>query len=101
MHRKPRDYDIATNAGTAELLELFQRNGIRAVNKGKRCGTVSLIFSGADVEITPFRVESGYFDHRRPAEVVFVESIEEDLSRRDFTVNALAMKTAFHMKDII
>ena len=58
---------------------------------GLKHGTVTVIEDGVAFEVTTFRIEAGYGDHRRPDTVVFVTDIESDLARRDFTMNAMAM----------
>ncbi|MCW0952973.1 CCA tRNA nucleotidyltransferase [Weissella ceti] len=82
------DVDIATSAYPDEVKALFDRT----VDTGIEHGTVMILDHGQGYETTTFRTESTYTDYRRPDEVTFVRSLEEDLKRRDFTVNALAMK---------
>jgi tRNA nucleotidyltransferase (CCA-adding enzyme) len=82
------DVDIATSAYPNEVKELFERT----IDTGIEHGTVMILDHGQGYETTTFRTESTYTDFRRPDEVTFVRSLEEDLKRRDFTVNALAMK---------
>ncbi len=86
----PQDWDLATDARPQEVEEIFTRAGFKVIPTGIRFGTVTVFISGLPVEITTFRLESSYHDFRRPAEVYFVAGIEEDLARRDFTINALA-----------
>lgn len=82
------DVDIATSAFPAEVKQLFKRT----VDTGIEHGTVMILDHGTGYETTTFRTESGYQDFRRPDQVTFVRSLKEDLQRRDFTINALAMK---------
>lgn len=82
------DYDLATNASPDEMRALF--SDLPVIPTGIRHGTVTVLSDGMPVEITTFRTEAGYSDFRRPDRVRFVDSIEEDLSRRDFTINAMA-----------
>ncbi len=82
------DYDLCTDARPEEVLRIFGSQPHYEV--GKRFGTVGVLWDGVPIEITTFRTESGYGDYRHPSEIVFSESLEEDLSRRDFTVNAMA-----------
>ena len=82
------DVDIATSAFPAEVKGLFKRT----VDTGIEHGTVMILDHGNGYETTTFRTESGYQDFRRPDTVTFVRSLKEDLKRRDFTINALAMK---------
>ncbi|MEY8441387.1 CCA tRNA nucleotidyltransferase [Lactobacillaceae bacterium 24-114] len=82
------DIDIATSAYPSEIKEIFDRT----VDTGIKHGTVMILDHGTGYETTTFRTESGYQDYRRPDEVTFVRSLSEDLKRRDFTINALALK---------
>ena len=92
LGRKPADWDIATNAKPEEIQKLFPDSvyenafGTVAVKTGLDDETLAL------VEVTTYRVESSYSDYRRPDAVVFAKTIEEDLSRRDFTINAIAFR---------
>lgn len=81
------DIDIATNAFPEEVKMIFHRT----IDVGIEHGTVAVIENGEQYEITTFRTESTYTDFRRPDNVNFVRSLEEDLKRRDFTMNALAI----------
>lgn len=95
LHRTPHDWDIATDALPEAVLALF--SGARVQG---RFGTVAL--PGAtlgEVEITTFRVEGTYSDRRRPDSVAFVGSLAQDLARRDFTANALALDRAGRLYD--
>ncbi len=82
------DWDIATSALPQETLELFK--DYRTIETGIKHGTVTVIIDGMSLEITTFRIERGYSDNRHPDSVDFTSLIEDDLSRRDFTVNAIA-----------
>ena len=88
LGRTPEDWDVTTNALPEQMLALF---GDRAIPTGIQHGTVTVRTSERAVEITTFRRDGDYRDHRRPERVTFTCSLEEDLSRRDFTVNAMAM----------
>lgn len=88
LGRTPEDWDVTTNALPEQMLALF---GDRAIPTGIQHGTVTVRTSERAVEITTFRRDGDYRDHRRPERVIFTCSLEEDLSRRDFTVNAMAM----------
>ena len=81
------DVDIATSAYPEEIKEIFKRT----VDTGIQHGTVTVLMGDDSYEITTFRTESGYQDYRRPDKVTFVRSLEDDLKRRDFTINALAI----------
>lgn len=82
------DIDIATSAYPSEIKAIFKRT----VDTGIQHGTVMILDHGTGYETTTFRTESGYQDYRRPDKVTFVHSLKDDLKRRDFTINALAMK---------
>lgn len=84
----PHDYDLCTAATPAEMRALFAQ--YRLVLAGEKHGTVGVITDDGVVEITAFRTEGDYGDNRHPGRVEFVRSVEEDLARRDFTVNAMA-----------
>jgi tRNA nucleotidyltransferase (CCA-adding enzyme) len=82
----PKDFDVATSATPAAIQKLFKR----VIPTGVDHGTVTVVEKGLHVEVTTFRAESEYVDGRRPSRVEFHEDIEVDLSRRDFTINAMA-----------
>ncbi len=87
MQTTPGDIDIATSALPAEVKEVF--HGHTVVDTGIAHGTVTLVYEGKPYEITTFRADGPYTDGRRPDNVTFSKSIEADLARRDFTVNAI------------
>ena len=89
MGAEPHDYDLTTSATPAEVEAVFA--GEKVIETGLAHGTVTVLLSGEPVEITTFRAESGYSDHRHPDAVAFTRSLRDDLARRDFTVNAIAM----------
>ncbi len=82
------DWDITTSALPSETIELFK--AYRTIETGIKHGTVTVIIDGMSLEITTFRIEHGYSDNRHPDKVDFTDKVEDDLSRRDFTVNAIA-----------
>ena len=84
------DYDLATDARPEEVMKLFPR----VVPTGIKHGTVTVLTHGLEMEVTTFRAESDYSDGRHPDRVFFSGNIQEDLSRRDFTMNALAVDLA-------
>lgn len=84
------DFDIATDALPAEVQKMFPR----VIPTGIKHGTVTVLFQGTRFEVTTFRIEREYLDGRRPGSVVFTPSIEEDLKRRDFTINSMAYDLA-------
>ncbi len=96
LGREPKDWDVATNALPAQVQELFPDSVYE-----NQFGTVGVKTRSEDprlkiVEVTTFRLEGRYTDKRHPDEVRFAQTIEEDLSRRDFTVNAMALELATH-----
>ena len=88
LGRTPVDWDVTTSALPEETMALF---GERAVPTGLKHGTVTVRTEDQPVEVTTFRKDGAYRDHRRPETVTFTDSLEEDLRRRDFTVNAMAL----------
>ncbi|MBP1758855.1 MAG: hypothetical protein H6Q61_1104, partial [Firmicutes bacterium] len=86
--KTPHDYDLATNARPEEVKEVF--SFCRVINTGIRHGTVTVVLEGLPIQVTTYRREGTYSDSRRPDSVEFVGSLEEDLGRRDFTINAMA-----------
>ena len=84
---RPADWDISTSALPAQVTALFKRT----VPTGLQHGTVSVLSGTHCVEVTTFRVDGAYLDGRRPEEVNFITDLTSDLSRRDFTINAMAM----------
>ncbi|WP_129044900.1 CCA tRNA nucleotidyltransferase [Companilactobacillus metriopterae] len=81
------DVDIATSAYPEEIKQVFTHT----IDTGIQHGTVTVLYNKIPYELTTFRTESGYQDFRRPDKVTFVRSLEDDLKRRDFTINALAV----------
>lgn len=86
MGLTPKDYDICTSALPEQILRLFHKT----IPTGLKHGTVTVIMNGTPFEVTTFRIDSEYSDHRRPDKVQFSGSLREDLKRRDFTINAMA-----------
>ncbi len=80
------DIDISTNARPEEVMKLFPK----VIPTGIKHGTVTILYKGLTIECTTYRKESQYSDHRRPDKIEYSKTIYEDLSRRDFTINALA-----------
>ena len=88
MNKAPADWDICTNALPEQTLQALGKENI--VPNGIKHGTVTVRFENTNYEITTFRTEGAYLDNRHPSEVTFVRDLNEDLSRRDFTINAIA-----------
>jgi putative nucleotidyltransferase with HDIG domain len=90
--RKPQDWDLATSAPPDEVISLFRQARCQVIPTGIKHGTVTVFYKGRPLEITTFRTESAYSDGRHPDQVAFAATIDEDLSRRDFTMNAIALR---------
>lgn len=86
LGKAPHDWDIATAALPQQTKALFPHT----IDTGLRHGTVTVLVEGQPFEVTTFRKETGYSDHRHPDGVIFVGEVETDLARRDFTINAMA-----------
>ncbi len=84
----PHDFDICTSARPSEMQQVFR--DFRTIETGLKHGTLTVLVDGEPLEITTFRQDGEYLDNRHPREVVFTRNLENDLSRRDFTVNAMA-----------
>src|SRR5436305_3420020 len=85
LGREPADYDVATDAHPARVQELFPSS----VDVGARFGVILVVAEGAQVEVATFRSDVGYSDGRHPDRVEYSSSPEEDVRRRDFTINGL------------
>lgn len=87
MGLEPEDWDITTSALPHQVKEVF--GSYRVIETGIKHGTVTVIADGMSVEITTYRIDGEYADNRHPSEVRFTRTLREDLSRRDFTMNAI------------
>jgi tRNA nucleotidyltransferase (CCA-adding enzyme) len=88
LSQVPHDWDLCTSARPEEMMEVFR--GEHVVETGLKHGTLTVVLDHIPYEITTFRTDGSYTDHRHPDSVTFVEDVSGDLSRRDFTVNAMA-----------
>lgn len=88
LGRVPKDWDICTSASPQQVKEIFGDK--RVIETGLQHGTVTIVMPDGLYEVTTFRVDGAYSDNRHPDEVRFVKNLEEDLARRDFTINAMA-----------
>jgi len=86
LGRTPNDWDITTSATPFEVKDIFRRT----VDTGLQHGTVTVLIKDQGYEVTTYRIDGEYTDHRRPDEVTFTRELYEDLLRRDFTINAMA-----------
>lgn len=83
------DFDVVTNATPMELCQIFEQFDVK-----ENYGSIDIFYRGIYIEVTTFRKESGYKDHRHPSVITYVKTIEEDLKRRDFTINTLYMDSS-------
>ena len=95
MGRAPYDWDIATSALPQEIKACFPHTH----DTGIAHGTVTVVYKGVNYEVTTYRVDGEYADGRRPVSVSYTASLEEDLARRDFTINAIAWHPAAGLVD--
>ena len=97
LGKTPHDYDVTTQATPEQVKELFPKT----IDTGIQHGTVMVIMSGGQYEVTTMRTDGTYSDSRHPDSVSFTSDIEKDLSRRDFTMNAIAAKVSSGDKDTV
>ena len=96
LARRPEDWDITTSAKPEEIKRLFRRT----VDTGIEHGTVTVLIGKDSFEVTTYRVDGAYEDGRHPKEVKFTSRLEEDLQRRDFTINAMAYNDEVRLVDV-
>lgn len=96
LMRTPDDWDITTSADPLQVKAIFERT----VDTGIKHGTVTVLMGGEGFEVTTYRIDGKYEDGRHPREVIFTPSLEEDLKRRDFTINAMAYNEKDGLVDI-
>ncbi len=96
LHRFPADWDITTSAKPEEVKKIFKRT----VDTGLRHGTVTVLLGKEAFEVTTYRIDGEYEDSRHPKEVTFTGNLEEDLKRRDFTINAMAYNDRAGLVDV-
>lgn len=94
----PKDYDICTDASPEEMQRIF--SGQRVIETGLKHGTLTVLYDGEPYEVTTYRVDGDYADHRHPDCVTFVRELSQDLARRDFTVNAMAYNPEKGLADL-
>lgn len=95
MGKEPKDWDITSNARPEVIKKVFEKTA----DTGIKHGTVTVIIDNNHIEVTTYRKESSYSDFRRPDSVEFISDIEQDLGRRDFTINAIAYNPILGFKD--
>ncbi len=91
MGKRPKDWDITTNATPEDIIKIFPKT----FETGIEHGTVTVVVNKNNIEVTTYRIDGDYKDNRRPEEVCFTKSLEEDLKRRDFTMNAIAYNKTY------
>ncbi len=96
LARRPEDWDITTSARPEEIKKLFRRT----VDTGIEHGTVTVLIGKDSFEVTTYRVDGAYEDSRHPIEVRFTSRLEDDLQRRDFTINAMAYNDEVRLVDV-
>lgn len=92
----PKDWDITTSAKPEEVKQIFRKT----IDTGIAHGTVTVMVEGTGYEVTTYRVDGEYEDHRHPKQVEYTANLEEDLKRRDFTINAMAYNPKSGMIDL-
>ena len=90
LGRQPHDWDITTNAKPSNVINIFKETGFKVIETGLKHGTVTVMINNEGFEVTTYRIDGDYSDNRHPDKVEFTNNLKEDLSRRDFTVNAMA-----------
>ena len=98
LGKNASDFDITTSAKPEQIKQTF--SSFNVIETGIKHGTVTVIINGASIEITTYRVDGEYDDNRHPRNVIFASNLEDDLSRRDFTVNALAYNPRIGVVDM-
>ena len=96
LGRKPMDWDITTNAKPEDIKKIFGHT----IDTGIQHGTVTVMLGRTGYEVTTYRTEGTYLDHRHPSDVEFVSELSEDLRRRDFTINAMAYNETRGLVDL-
>ncbi len=89
MSKIPNDYDVTTNALPEKVIEIFQNQDCKVIETGLKHGTVTVIKDSMHIEVTTYRLDGDYLDNRHPENVEFTSNLQEDLKRRDFTMNAI------------
>lgn len=98
LGKAPSDWDITTSAKPCDIVRIFSEHHI--VPTGIKHGTVTVLTPYAPIEITTYRIDGSYLDFRRPENVAFSKNLEDDLKRRDFTINAMAYNQSSGLIDL-
>ena len=98
LHKTISDYDITTNADPNAIKMIF--SNYNTYDIGKKLGTVVVVINKVKIDITPFRKEGNYTNHRRPETIEFATNLKDDLKRRDFTINALCLNSKSEIIDL-
>lgn len=101
MEKTPHDYDFATNATPDQMLKIAEESNTEVIPTGIKYGTVTFRINNQSFEVTTYRADGNYSDGRRPDQVTFSTNILDDLSRRDFTVNAIALNMLSNVNDYV
>lgn len=97
LGKNPRDYDVTTSALPEEVKACLE--GFNVIETGLKHGTVTVVSGDDYVEVTTFRIDGEYVDHRRPESVEYANNLADDLARRDFTINAMAYNAKIGIVD--
>ena len=90
LNKDPHDWDMCTNATPTEMMKFCKKHNLSYIPTGLKHGTITIMINGEGYELTTYRIDGEYTDNRRPNTVTFSNNLIEDLSRRDFTINAIA-----------
>ena len=101
MDKTPHDYDFATNATPDQMLKIAEESNIEVIPTGIKYGTVTFRIDNQSFEVTTYCKDSNYSDGRRPDQVTFSTNILDDLSRRDFTINAIALNMLSNVNEYV
>ncbi|WP_099191393.1 CCA tRNA nucleotidyltransferase [Tepidibacter mesophilus] len=99
LKNTPKDWDITTSCMPEKTMKILHDKGIKSIPTGIKHGTVTAVINDNHYEITTYRIDGEYKNNRRPESVEFTDEIEEDLSRRDFTINAMAYNHKYGLCD--
>ena len=97
LNKEVHDYDLTTNAKPEEMVKVFE--AYITIPTGLKHGTLTVLSNNHQVEVTTYRLDNDYVDHRHPTSVTFTDNIKEDIERRDFTINGFAYNDAEGLLD--